>query len=111
MDLLVAVLIARFLLVETGESAIMALVQAIIFLHWKPEAAHFFECEVQGLDRPCLDTGKADIRVNASFFHQLPCGLGFFYTLLGNIDIPPAGETILEIPLRLAMTKQDELGH
>ena len=40
------------------------------------------------------------------------CGpKGFGGALLSNIDIPPAGEAVFEIPLRLAVTDEDELGH
>ena len=47
----------------------------------------------------------------AAVLHQLSGRLGFLDTLFGDIDIPPAGEAVLEIPFRLAMAKQDQLGH
>src|SRR3546814_4619856 len=43
--------------------------------------------------------------------HQLARSDGLRYALFGDIDIPPAGEAVFEIPLRLAVADEDELGH
>ena len=111
MNLFVAMLLARFLLVEARQAAVMALVEPIVFLHRQPQPAHFLECEVKRLDRPRLDAGETGIRIDAAFFHQLSGGFCLFNALFGDIDIPPSGKAVFEIPLRLAVAKKDELRH
>ena len=111
MNLFVAMLVTGFLLVQTGQAAIMTFVEPVIFLHRQPQAPHFLQREIERLDRPCLKAGEADVRINAALFHQLARRQCLFNALLGDVDIPPAGKAVFEIPLRLAMAKQDELWH
>jgi hypothetical protein len=35
----------------------------------------------------------------------------FGSALFGHADIPPAGETVFKVPLRLAVADQDQAGH
>src|SRR3546814_9767890 len=52
-----------------------------------------------------LDVCSSDL---ALCLHQLARRPGLRRALFGDIDVPPAGETVLEIPLRLAVTDEDE---
>jgi hypothetical protein len=36
-------------------------------------------------------------------------GLG--HALVGQVDIPPAGEAVFQVPLALAVADEDQLGH
>src|SRR3546814_9550692 len=59
--------------------------------------------QIQRLDRAGLYRGEAAVEVEAPFSHQFSCRAGFFRALFRHIDIPPAGETVFQIPGGLAM--------
>src|SRR3546814_6116151 len=58
-------------LVETGETAIVTLVEAPVLGHRQPQPPHRFEREVQCLDRPRLDRGEAGVGRDTLCLHQL----------------------------------------
>src|SRR3546814_18090898 len=82
----------RLRLVEAGEAAIMALVQAPVLLDRQPEAAHFLQHQVQRLDGAGLDGGVALVEVQPLFPEQAAGGAGFLRALLGHVHVPPAGK-------------------
>src|SRR3546814_3174839 len=96
-------------LVETGETAIVTLVEAPVLGHRQPQPPHRFEREVQCLDRPRLDRGEAGVGRDTLCLHQLARRPGLRRALFGDVDVPPAGEAVFEVPLRLAVTDEDEL--
>src|SRR3546814_7410901 len=79
--------------------------------HRQPQPPHRVKRQVQRLDRTRLHRGKTGVGGDALCLHQLARRPGLRRALFGDIDVPPAGETVLEIPLRLAVTDEDELRH
>ena len=52
------------------------------------------------------------VETQALLANHLASGGGLGTALGGEVDIDPAGETVLEVPLALAMAQQDKLaGH
>ena len=88
----------------------MALVQPPVLLLGQPQPAHRLERDVQRPDRAGLDAGEAKVEVHAPGGEQFSRRLRFRLALRRQIDVPPAGESIFEIPGRLAVADQDELG-
>ena len=89
----------------------MPLVQLPILGHRNPQTSHRLQRQVQRFDCPCLHAGKGCIRRYALRLHQLSCRPSFGCTFFSYVDIPPAGEPVFQIPLRLAVTDEDEFRH
>ena len=106
-DLLVAVLRRRLRLVETGEAAIMAFVEAPVLFDRQPQPAHRLQREIERLDRPRLQRGEGHVEIEALGRHQLARGARFGRALVGDVDVPPAGEAVFEVPGGLAVADQD----
>ena len=52
------------------------------------------------------------VETQALLAHQAATGGGLGTALFAQVDVDPAGETVLEVPLALAVAQQDELaGH
>src|SRR3546814_20016728 len=65
-----------------------------------------------GADRAFEHGGVRGIEHQAFFAHQLAGVDGFLLTRLGNVDIDPASEAVVAIPLALAVAHQHEFaGH
>jgi len=77
----------------------------------QPQPPAFFQREMQSLYCPRLERGEGESRQHALFGEQSPGGARFLRALFGHVDIPPAGEAVLEVPLRLAVAEQDEGRH
>ena len=86
----------------------MALVQPPVLLDRQPQPPHRLEREVEGLDRPRLDAGEAEVEIEPARRHQLARQPRLLDALRGQVDVPPAGEAILEVPRRLAVADEDE---
>src|SRR3546814_20717713 len=54
---------------------------------------------------------RSAVEVETPFSHQFSCRAGFFRALFRHIDIPPASETVFQIPGGLAMADKDECRH
>src|SRR5690606_19362190 len=90
-------------LVETGQSAVVPLVEPPVLGLGNPQPPAGLQREVQRLDRAGLQRGEGASRQEAGFRQQFTCGARFGYALLGQVDVPPAGEAVLEVPLALAV--------
>src|SRR3954451_403097 len=64
--------------------------------------------EMQRADRPRQHAGEAAIELDALVAHQPARGARLDDALLAKVDIPPAGEAVLQVPLRLAVPQQDQ---
>ena len=62
-------------------------------------------------DRPGQQAGEADVEVESARPHQLAGGNRLGNAFFRQPDVPPAGETVLQVPLRLAVTEQDQGRH
>src|SRR4249919_620902 len=67
--------------------------------------------QVEGADGAGLHAGEAAIEFEALVGQQASGAAGLGDALLAKVDVPPAGESILEVPLRLAVAQQDERRH
>src|SRR3546814_2089904 len=79
-----------------------------VLFNRQPEPPHFLQRQIQRLDRAGLYRGEAAVEVETPFSHQFSCRAGFFRALFRHIDIPPASETVFQIPGGLAMA--DKIG-
>jgi hypothetical protein len=77
----------------------------------KPQASHCFQRDVQRLDRACLQAGEAVVEIEAFDREQFARLAGFLLAKLRQIDVPPAGEAVLQVPGRLAVANEYELRH
>ncbi len=66
---------------------------------------------MQRLDRARLEGGEGQVEVVALGLQHLARSLGLRLALLRQVHVPPAGEAVLQIPLGLAVTEEDEGGH
>jgi hypothetical protein len=89
----------------------MAFVEAPVLLDGQPQPPHRLEREMEGLDRARLQAGEAEVEVEPLRRHQLARAAGLLDALGGEVDVPPAGEAILEVPLRLAVPQEHERWH
>ena len=111
-ELLLAVLLQRLLLVLALEGAVVALVEA-------PGAAHRDPVPVGGVegqrgrgDRSPLQRGVHDVGQQAGLDEQLAAADRLGAALVGQVDVDPAGEEVLGVPLALAVAEQDQgVGH
>ena len=111
MHLLVTVLLAGFLLVESGQAAVVALVEVPVARDRDPQPVAGLEREVERLDRAFLDAGEGDGGQHVLGAHQLARLARFGFTFFGKVDVPPAGETVGEVPLALTVADEDQLAH
>ena len=98
-------------LVEAGKAAVVAFVQLPVLGNGQPQPAHGFQREIECLDRPALHAGEGDIEIEAGGRHALAGGSCFRDALISETHVPPASETIFEVPLALAVAEEDEAGH
>src|SRR3546814_10455631 len=82
-----------------------------VLFNRQPEPPHFLQRQIQRLDRAGLYRCEAAVEVETPFSHQFSCRAGFFRALFRHIDIPPASETVFQIPGGLAMADKDECRH
>ena len=108
LDLVVAVLGRGLRLVEPGEPAVVALVQAPVLGFGDPQHAGRLERQVQRLDRARLERGERHVGQHALGGEQPAGGARLFLALLGQAHVPPAGEAVFQVPLALAVADEDQ---
>ena len=64
--------------------------------------------QMQRLDCAGLERGESDAGQHVLLRQQLTGRKRLILTLGGEIDIPPAGEAVFQVPLALAVTHEDE---
>ena len=101
----------HLLLVEAGQAAVVALVQAPVLGHRKPQTVHLVEDEMKGADGAGQDRGEAMIEVETLVGEQPAGGARLLDAGGRQVAVPPAGEAILEVPPRLAVPKQHQRRH
>ena len=102
----------RLLLVLALERAVVALVEPPRPAHRDPVPVGRVEGEVRGVDRAPLHGGVHDVGEQPGLTHQLAAALGLGAALLGQVDVDPAGEEVLGVPVALAVAEQDQgVGH
>src|SRR5262249_3170432 len=110
-DLFVPVLGCRLGLAEALQVAVVALVQRLVLDDRKIGNAELAERDAERLLRAHQlrgeGAGEGALRVAESYSGGVRLGA----PLLGQRDVDPAGEAVLEVPLRLSVAEQDEDGH
>lgn len=103
MDLLFAPFRPRIVLVETGEVAVVALVQGLIADRFERRLADGVEDELAGTLGPDEDGGEGDVEFDAVIGKRLAAGLCLLDAEFGEVGIAPAGEEVLQVPVALAV--------
>ena len=109
--LLVAVLLGGLALVEALQPAIVALVEAPGVHHRQPGAVELVERVPERAGGALEDAGVGDVEVVTLRLQQPARLLGLLDAGGRQIDIGPAGETVLEIPGRFAVADQYQFVH
>jgi len=107
-DLLLAPFLARIILVEAGQIAVIAFVQRLVTDHRQiglADAVHDQVERVLGADQ---DRSEGDVEFEAGVPDGLRAGLGFFDAEFGEIRILPACEQVFQVPFALAVADKDE---
>src|SRR5262249_37387597 len=109
LDLLATPLADGFGLVQTLEIPVHALVERLVPLDGDAADAGFFERERRGVGGALQDRREEHVDPPAA---KLPAGgPPFRFALRRERDVDPAREAVLEVPLRLAVTEENQLGH
>src|SRR3569833_1747253 len=101
----------HLLLVEAGQPAIVALIEVPVLGHRKPEAAHFPQRQVERSNGAGQYAGEAAVEIEASLGQQRAGPPGSGYAGVAEVDVPPAGEPVLKVPLRLAVPQKHQRRH
>src|SRR4029077_9886036 len=111
--LLLAPALARIVLVEPDEIAVITLVERLVFGYLNAALAELVEHNVEGTLRADQHRGERDVEPQPLCLELAAGGARFGDALLAQIDVAPAGEQVLEIPFALAMAHQHEktVGH
>src|SRR5262245_10481961 len=108
MHLLSAPLLARVVLVEARELAVVALVERLVLEHRNRFLPEFVEHEVEGALRALEGRRERHVELQALALELASGGARLVDAALGEIDIAPAGEQVLLVPLAFAMAHEDE---
>jgi hypothetical protein len=109
--LFVAVLLGHVGLVQALQRAIVAFVQPPVVLHWQPGALHFVQ-RVPQRPHGALEHGRVrHVKFVAALAQQAPGLAGLRHPGVGERDIGPAGETVLEVPGGFPVADEDEFVH
>ena len=111
--LLFAPALARVVLVEADEVAIVALVERLVGQHRNVALAHLFHNEIERARRPLERRRERNVERDAQRLELAAGGARFGNALRRKVDVAPAGEQVLEVPLALAVAHEHEkaVGH
>ena len=102
------VLINSFLLIQAGESSIMALIQSPGLSDRNEQLVGLLKGEEQSFNG-ALQTGSvSSIELEALSLDELTTVSGLFHSLIRERNIIPSGEAILLVPLGFSMTDKNQ---
>ena len=81
----------------------MAFIQTPGLAHRQPILIDGIQRNPEGVDRALKHAGVGQIELVTLRTQQFTCLLSLLAPLLGEVDIDPAGKTVFEIPLALAV--------
>src|SRR5665213_250418 len=113
MHLLLAPFLAGVVFVQTRQIAVVALVEGMVFDEWDFALAHFLKHQIERALRADQRRGVGGREVQALRL-QFAAGLARFrHALVGQVDVLPTREQVLQVPVALAMTHKDKhaVGH
>src|SRR6185436_172117 len=91
--------------------AVVALVQAPVLRHRQPHLVELVERDPQRADCALQHRGKGEVEAVAAGLQRAARGARLLDALRRQVDVGPAGETVLSVPVGLAVTQQNELMH
>ncbi len=106
--LLLAPFLAGIVLVEADQIAIVALVERLILDHRNIGLAKFGQHQIERALRADERGGEGDVELEALAFKLAPGFARLGDALVGEIDVAPAGEQVLQVPVALAVTHEHE---
>src|SRR5512133_1004204 len=89
----------------------MALVETPRAVDRDPHQVHLVEHRPEGPDGALEDRRVGYVEGVALLLQDLAAFLGFLATLLGEIDVRPAGEAVLLVPRAFAVADENEFRH
>ncbi|GAP59238.1 hypothetical protein AHiyo1_24920 [Arthrobacter sp. Hiyo1] len=96
-------------LVLALQGAVVALVEAPVTLDRDPAAIGLVQGDVRGVDGP-LEQGRVqDVRENVVLDQKLSAAGCFLAALVVQVDVHPAGEQVLGVPVAVAVAQQNQL--
>jgi hypothetical protein len=110
-ELLVAIAVARLRLVQAGQAAVVTLVEPPVPVHRHPQPRRLFLKDVEGADGPGEHGRKGDVGQQTFGREEAARLAGLLLTVRRQVDVPPPGEAVFEVPEALAMTGEHESGH
>ena len=111
-ELLLAELLEDLLLVLALQRAVVALVETPAALDRDPVAVGGVEREVRGGDGPPLHRRVHDVRQDRRLLELLAGADRLGPALLRQVDVDPAGEEVLRVPVALAVPDEHQgVGH
>src|ERR1019366_9356047 len=111
--LLLAPFLARVVLVETDQLAVVALIERLVLEHGNFGLAQFLQHEVERALGADQRGGEGNVELDPLRL-ELAAGLARLGdALVGQVDIAPAGEQVLQVPVALAVTHEHKkaVGH
>ena len=111
LDLRFPELLGRFGLVQSLQGAVVTLVQLPGLDLGDPFQAHFLQHDPQRLDGAAQHRGVSDVEDIAAFVKQPSCLERLSTAQVGQADVRPAGEAVLQVPCALSMTDQYQFVH
>ena len=97
--------------VQPRQPAVMPLVQPPVLGHGNPQLIDRLQCNVRRTDRAGEHRGVGPVERQPLGLHQLPAPPRLRFAFRRQVYIDPAGETVVEIPLALAVAQKGEGGH
>ena len=110
-DLGLAMRRRRLGLVQARQAAVVALIQAPVVDDRNISQTGGVEGQGPRARRPLQHRGEHDRRPEACCSDLFAGAPGLGLALSGEVNVNPAGEPVVEIPLALAMAEQDQAGH
>jgi hypothetical protein len=86
----------------------VAFVEAPAAAYGQPGAVDAGQGQLSGVDGAAQHRGVQHVGHEAAVADELSRPFGFGAALVGEVDVDPAGEQVLGVPLALAVAEQDQ---
>src|SRR5690606_2656872 len=90
---------------------VMALIETPAQADGRMHCIHGFQCDPERADGALEHGTIGQVEFEAFLLEQLACLARLLAPGFGQIDVGPAGETVFEVPLALAVAHQDKFVH
>lgn len=107
-NLVLAPLLPRVILVETAKLAVVTLVESLVLVDGDVLLAELLELDTEGGLGTLKGGSEGNVELDTGSSDTLGTGKRFFATKLGESGVLPAGEEVELVPLGLAVTGENE---